>query len=76
MSELGEEEYRWISHQRCEGNIKFSASVMHVIACIGYPFCEDDVSKEHEMSLLSLSLSLSPSLLHDVNEHIPSCTFR
>lgn len=60
MSELGEEEYRWISHQRREGNIKFSASVMHVIACIGYPFCEDDVSKEHEnVSSLSLSLSLS-----------------
>lgn len=37
----------------------FSASVMHVIACIGYPFCEDDVSKEHEMSLLSLSVYLS-----------------
>lgn len=59
MSELGEEEYRWISHQRREGNIKFSASVVHVIACIGYPFCEDDVSKEHEMSLLSHSVYLS-----------------
>lgn len=56
------EEYRWFSHQRCEGNVKFSASVMHVIACIGYPFCEDDVSKEHEMSLLSHSVYLSLSL--------------
>lgn len=63
MSELGEEQYRWFSHQRCEGNIKFSASVMHVIACIWYPFCEDDVSKEHEMSLLSHSISLSLSFI-------------